>query len=64
MRAGKEGHMAFPPNYRQGRQDRTRAKDQKRREKEARREERRQQKSTETPDDTRAGEQQAAMDKE
>jgi hypothetical protein len=37
--------MAFPPNYRQSRQDRARAKDKKAREKEIRREERRQQKS-------------------
>jgi hypothetical protein len=37
--------MAFPPNYRQNRQDRARVKDKKAREKEIRREERRQQKS-------------------
>jgi hypothetical protein len=37
--------MPFPPNYRQGRQDRERAKDKKSREKEARREERRLRKS-------------------
>ena len=40
--------MAFPPNYRQTRQDRTRAKDKKSREKEARREERRLRKSVQT----------------
>jgi hypothetical protein len=36
--------MAFPPNYRQNRQDRVRAKERKIREKEARREERKQRK--------------------
>jgi hypothetical protein len=56
--------MAFPPNYRQNRQDRTRAKDRKSREKEARREEKRQRKSARTVDDPPAGEEQATMDKE
>jgi len=56
--------MAFPPNYRQGRQDRTRAKDRKNQEKEERREERRQRKSAEAVDDRPVGEQQAPMDKE
>lgn len=50
--------MAFPPNYRQNRQDRARAKDKKLREKEARREERKQQKSDrlgERPSDAEQG---------
>jgi hypothetical protein len=41
--------MSFPPNYRQNRQDRVRAKDKKSREKEARREERRLRKSDRRP---------------
>lgn len=42
--------MTFPPNYRQNRQDRTRAKDRRSREKEARRDERRQRKSDNSVD--------------
>ena len=56
--------MAFPPNYRQNRQDRVRAMDRKIREKEARREERRQRKSDGTVDALPADEQQTKVDKE
>jgi hypothetical protein len=54
--------MPFPPNYRQNRQDRARAKDRKSREKEARREERQQRKSDSTVDGAPVGEQQAIRD--
>jgi hypothetical protein len=56
--------MAFPPNYRQNRQDRVRAKDRKIREKEARREERKQRKSDGTAEAPPAQEQQTKVDKE
>jgi hypothetical protein len=54
--------MAFPPNYRQHRQDRVRAKDRKRLEKEARREEKRQQKSDSTADGPPADEKKPTAD--
>ena len=54
--------MAYPPNYRQNRQDRARVKDRKNREKEARREERRQRKSDKAVDDPPAGEKPTTVD--
>jgi hypothetical protein len=54
--------MTFPPNYRQNRQERVRAKDRKRREKEARREEKRQQKSDDTVDGPPADGKKATVD--
>ena len=56
--------MAFPPNYRQNRQDRARAKDRKNRDKEARREEKRQRKSDNAVDRPSAGEQKTTVDKQ
>lgn len=56
--------MPFPPNYRQNRQDRIRAKDRRSREKEARREERRQRKPDNSVESLPAGERQATADKE
>jgi hypothetical protein len=54
--------MAFPPNYRQNRQDRERSKDRKSREKEARRDERRQRKSDSAVDAPPAGERKTTAD--
>jgi hypothetical protein len=56
--------VAFPPNYRQSRQDRERTKDRKSRDKEARREEKRQRKSDNVVDRPSASEQKTTVDKE
>jgi phage-related minor tail protein len=56
--------MTFPPNYRQSRQERVRAKDRKLRDKEARREERRQRKSDGVVDQPPADERKTPADNE